>query len=148
MSKTKVLTILVIALIGLNIITLSSRIWHKPPGNRAGPKQIIIDKLHLDEQQVQTYAVLIEEHKLGIEEKTNEMNLAKNALFECLKQDHDAEKLKLISRIGMLQSEIEHIHYQHFDGLKKICRPEQMADFNKLTEELAKLFAPEHQNRK
>ena len=40
-----------------------------------------------------------------------------------------------------IQKEIEKTHFQHFLEIKALCRPEQIEDFNLLSEELARIFA-------
>jgi hypothetical protein len=52
-------------------------------------------------------------------------------------------KDSLENKLGELQRQIETVHYNHFTDIKKLCKPEQLENFNALTHDLAKFFAPE-----
>ena len=45
-----------------------------------------------------------------------------------------------------LQKQVESVHYAHFMDIKKICRPDQLSDFDKLTKELSRLFSRNARN--
>ena len=70
MDKIKLLTATVIALLLLNIGTLGFLILtgpmqhHRGPmGKGNGPQQLIIEKLHFDDNQVAQYEAIIMEHQ-------------------------------------------------------------------------------------
>ena len=108
-----------------------------------GPKRIIVERLHLDAQQVAEYEKLIGQHQQEIADKQQEMGAAQKALFEELQSDDFPKKDSLLMVIGQLQQEMEEVHFQHFAGVKKLCKPDQLEAFNALTSELARFFSPE-----
>ena len=140
MSKTKLLTILLAAMVILNVVMIGALIRPKP-GHSADPQKMIIEKLDLDQKQIELYQVLITAHQAGVRLKMDEMKAAKNALFMSLTDADDSEKTRLIDEIASIQKEIENIHYMHFRDLGNICRPDQQERFNALTHELAGVFA-------
>ena len=150
MSKIKLLTIAVIGLLIVNLATVAFLLLRKPfqhpegrpPMEQAGPKNIIIDKLHFDKEQVAQYESLIEQHQAKIKSLNDSINIAKNELYSTLTSENFTGKDSLIDRLGLLQRQVELTHYDHFAAIKKLCKPDQIEAFNNLTKELAGFFAP------
>ena len=143
MSKTRFLTIAVIALVLLNLATIAFFTLKRPPRPMPeGPKKVIIERLHFDALQVAAYDNLIVQHQQDIKAKEDEMGVKKKALFEQLRSDDLSKKDSIIAAIGLAQQQIETIHFQHFSELKKLCKGEQIQAFYDLSSDLAKYFAP------
>jgi periplasmic protein CpxP/Spy len=152
MSKIKLLSVAVIGLLAINIAVVGFLLLRKPPmppkgmhqaEEKKGPKQIIIDKLHFDKDQVVAYEALIVVHRESVKELKDSISDTKNNLYQSLKTETFADKDSLINLLSALQTRIETIHYEHFAQIKNLCKPEQMGDFNKLTNELAFYFTTE-----
>ena len=149
MEKTKLLTWAVIALFLLNLGTLgflfvSGPKGHREPGQRPeGPKNLIIEKLHFDIEQIKKYEKLIQWHRANISATEDQIRDSKNALYLHLKQNPIDEKAKdsIINVLASYQKQIETIHFKHFQDIKALCTKEQLDNFNSLTEELARLFS-------
>lgn len=141
MNKTRFLTIAVVALTLLNIVALAA-LWkhNNPPPLQEGPRKIIIKRLHFDPGQVAAYDLLVEKHRADIRRKDREMAETRQAIYRQLQQDDFSKKDSLFSGIAHLQVSIEQTHLAHFQDIKKLCRPEQVADFNTLANELAEFF--------
>jgi hypothetical protein len=153
MERTKLLTITVVGLLLLNFATLgflflSGPKGHRPPHDRPegkpDPKEIIIERLHFDENQQKEYDKIIQWHKGEIKRLDGNLRLAKNELYAQLKLPQVDVKIKdsLIAVINTNQKQIEATHFKHFEDIKKLCHKEQIQDFNDLTEELSRIFAP------
>tara|TARA_R110001592_G_scaffold357763_1_gene661506 strand:+ start:840 stop:1304 length:465 start_codon:yes stop_codon:yes gene_type:complete len=147
MNKNKLLIISVVVLVVLNItLIVVLTLGHSPrPPHMQGhqnPKEIIIERLHFDATQVEAYNEIIAKHREQIGNKEHEMRIAKEALYHSLSSDNQDEKDELIAKINILQKDFEEIHYNHFLEIKKLCKPEQIKNYNELTDELAKIFAP------
>ena len=150
MEKTKLLTISIIGLLLLNFATLgflflSGPKGHRPPHEvRQMPKEIIIEKLHFDNQQQKDYTKLIEWHHGEITRLDKNIREAKNELYSLLGKNQIDVKVKdsLITVINSNQKQIEETHFKHFTDIKKLCHPNQLEGFNDLTEELSRIFAP------
>jgi hypothetical protein len=146
MNKNKLLIISVVVLVLLNITLIIVLILGNSPRpphmqEHQNPQEIIIEKLHFDELQINAYNELIAEHRELIGNKEHEMRIAKEALYHSLSSDNQDEKDELIAKINILQKDFEEIHYNHFLEIKKLCKPEQIQDYNELTNELAKIFS-------
>lgn len=154
MGKIKLLTISVITLLILNITTLFFLIFSVGPGsqrrmNRPKPDQIIIEKLHFDEKQQKEYRELIHWHRTRINALDSQIHKTKDELYlQLLKSKVDiSTEDSLIANLSNLQKQIETTHFKHFQDIKKLCRREQMENFNELTEELTEIF-PGHKKPK
>ncbi len=150
MSKIKLLAIAVVGLLIVNLATVAFLLLRKPfqhpegrpPVEQAGPKNIIVDKLHFDKEQVAQYEGLIEQHQVKIKSMNDSINIVKNELYSTLSNENFTGKDSLIERLGFLQRQVELTHYDHFAAIKKLCKPDQLDDYTSLTKELARFFAP------
>jgi hypothetical protein len=149
MTKIKLLSIAVIGLLLINIGILAFLFLrkHVPPPDRPmrgreGPKNIIIERLHFDKEQVAQYEKLIEQHQQNLQQLDGQIRMTKNQLYSTLATDNIAGKDSLANKLGEIQRQIESVHYNHFTDIKKLCKPEQLENFNALTHDLAKFFAP------
>jgi periplasmic protein CpxP/Spy len=150
MSKIKLLTAAVAGLLLINLGLVAFLFFRKPPHppqgrgriENEGPKKIIIEKLHFDKEQTAQYEALITEHRVSIKSLRDSISAEKNNLYQLLAGKNEAGKDSLIIHLGSLQQQIELAHYKHFDAIKKLCRPNQLDDFNKLTKDLADYFSP------
>lgn len=150
MSKLKLLSIAVIGLLVINMGIVVFLFMKKPPhspGGRhpmahEGPKNIIIERLHFDNEQVEQYESLITKHQSSIRALDDSIRRVKNDLYQTLNNESFAGKDSLVALLGILQKQIELVHYDHFKGIKKICKPAQLTRFNELTMDLARFFAP------
>lgn len=155
MNKTKLLLIAVIALLLLNIGTLSFILLHKRPmpdgmRNGEGPKQIIIERLHFDGQQQTQYSAIVEEHRSKSRELNDLSRNLHNQLYAFL-SEKDIEKTKadsLITRIAENQKAIDNLNLDHFQKIKRICKDNQLQFFDNLVKDLGHLFAPHHPPKK
>ncbi|MDF1672009.1 MAG: hypothetical protein P1U41_00760 [Vicingaceae bacterium] len=153
MSKTRLLSILVIALIALNIILIVVFVMkkpHQPPHHRnhEGPKNLIINKLHFDDSQISAYESLIKVHKTKVESKDIDLRKAKNELYSLLSKNDSNKIDSLVSNINNVQKDIEELHFNHFLDIKNICKENQLIYYEDLTHELARLFSPPHRLKK
>jgi periplasmic protein CpxP/Spy len=149
MTKVKLLSIAVVGLLLVNIGILTFLFFRKPIPSfdsprrgGEGPKNIIIERLHFDKEQVAQYEKLIEEHQQNIRELSGQVRMTKNQLYSTLATDAAMSKDSLENKLGELQRQIESVHYSHFTDIKKLCKPGQLESFNALTQDLAKFFAP------
>ncbi|MGB0390665.1 MAG: hypothetical protein ACPGD5_03790 [Salibacteraceae bacterium] len=157
MSKTKILTILVGVLILINglligWIVLGSTHSHKRHDKmHSGPKQMIIDRLEFSEEQVKLYESSINKHRKDVRELEYKIRLKKNELYSGLNSKSSINSEAVTSELSLLISQMENVHYAHFNEIKSICKGNQIGKFDELTKELARLFTPprkKHRKRK
>jgi periplasmic protein CpxP/Spy len=156
MSKLRLLSFAVIALLVMNLALVGFLLLRKPPlppGERPsiakeGPKSRIIEQLHFDADQVIQYQKLIDEHKASIKTLRDDIRGTKSQLYQTLNEADGGRNDSLIVKLGELQKNIETTHYNHFKEIKKLCKPDQLEYFNTLTDELADFFSPEKEGRR
>ena len=153
MNKTKFLTLTILLLFIINIVTLVFFMTKGPKDKmlpRKLPMAIIIEKLHFDTHQIAAYEKLISLHRKKIDEKDKTIKNLKNELYKQLANPENKTKIdSLVNQIALQQSTIEKIHFNHFLDIKKICKQDQLKDFNDLTQELSRIFSkPKHKNDK
>jgi len=146
---------LVIVLLVLNLIAVSA-FWFLHGGNHSdkggredrggqgqgtGPRNEIIDRLHFDKGQVAQYDSLIVKHRQAVGEKEKQIQELRTSLFMGVSAGMDSViKDSLIVHVGWLNADIQQIHFAHFLDIQKICKPEQRADFERLTKDLSTMF--------
>lgn len=157
MNKTRLLSISILILVLINIATLSF-LWmggmHRPPfppagpqGRGQGPKMIIIQRLHFNAAQQKEYGVLIQDHREKLSALDQQIRDTKNQLYSSLAQTDSSEWKDVEQHLGDLQTQVEQTHVQHFLAIKKLCKPDQLKDYELLVKDLARLFAPQNAPR-
>ncbi len=142
MNKVKILSILTITLLLLNLFLVGFMISNKPPRQgKDGPRNIIIEKLKFNDNQIEEYDKLIKWHRTEMDKSEEELKVLKNQLYSTLTKD-SANNLKdsIISEINKVQFRIESIHYKHFMDIKNLCNKDQEPSYIELTTEIASLF--------
>ncbi|RZM27423.1 MAG: hypothetical protein EOO88_13270 [Pedobacter sp.] len=148
MTKIRLLTISVAALVLINIFTAS---WFlmQSPGTRGtrfsvrdneGPKAIIIHRLNFDSAQVIKYEMLIKVHRSTVKKLNDSISSVKNKLYSSLTGNATNSQDTLFSKLAGFQQRIEMTHYKHFIDIRNLCRPSQRSSFNALTKDLADYF--------
>ena len=149
MEKQKLITFSIVTLLLLNIGTLGFIFVNGPkhnnrpphPEGRPAPREVIIEKLHFDEQQQVKYVALIEEHRKHVRTTEEHIRDTKNELYLLLNNPNLAKQDSLIGLLANYQKEIETLHFNHFSDIKKLCKSDQLDEFEELTEELSQLFS-------
>lgn len=154
MSKQKFYIVVIIGLLISNLLLIGfmfPKRGHKPPAKGMkldGPRSIIIEKLKFDDVQVASYDELIEVHQTNIKEQDEQIFAIKNGMYKTLNES-DAKLVDSLSvEIASAQKAIEVLHYNHFLDIKKLCKPEQLKDYEMLTKDIAKLFSRKPKGKK
>jgi len=145
MNKTKVLGFAVIALLVLNFGILAFLFLSKNndgPRGKKMPREIVIEKLHFDESQIVEYDKTIKLHQETIRSIDDSIRNTRNELYKLLNSEtiDSSKRDSLYLKFADFQKQIETTHFNHFLEIKKLCKKEQLTDFNNLTEELSKIF--------
>jgi protein CpxP len=146
MNKSKLLRIIVIAILIINMVVIGYLLINKGAffGNKpTKPREIVIKKLDFDTEQIKQYDVTITKHQNKIRNLDDSIRKTKNELYSRLKENSTKIDTNdsLVNQINNYQKQIEITHYNHFIEIKKICKPEQLEKFNALTNELSKIFS-------
>lgn len=144
--KRQSLLYLVLALLLLINLMLTAFIFFNRPGRpprHHGPRNMIIERLHFDDQQVSEFENLIQIHRSEIKSNEAAIGELKNQLYKTLILEREKGfNDSLIHEIGKRQMRIEEAHFRHFKGIQQLCRPDQIRAFESLSEELSALFGP------
>jgi HrpA-like RNA helicase len=142
MNNRKLLTVLIVALVISHVLLLFHFLGDRRKSE--GPKSIIIERLHLNDDQIVAYEALISQHRNAVNNHETSLIQLRTTLYESLKNDaaDTIQTQKIIDSIASLQAKAEQINYAHFQAIKKLCKPEQLKYFNDFTPEFAHLFGP------
>lgn len=144
MNRLKLLKISVVVLVIINLILVTVVFIggkHHPPRHH-NEKQIIIERLGLNNDQIDIFEYSIEQHIHAIQKQEKELKRLKKELYLTLKTDDVGREKELLKELMVVKKEIESIHLNHFKEIKSLCTDEQLPKFDVLTEDLAKIFAP------
>lgn len=151
MNKIRFCQLLVGMLLLLNGVLWVGAYRHRPPHSpHDRPRQIVIERLQFNDQQIKQYDVLIQEHRQKIGTKDSTIRSLKNQLYVLTTINPPKQTIvdSLAHLIGEQQKSIEIIHYQHFADIRALCQPQQLAQFEQLTKDLSSIFAPHHPPQK
>ncbi len=141
MNKIKALSIVSVILLLSNLAMIGFVLLRKPSAPKEGPRNIVIEKLHFDANQIAAYDTLIVAHRKAIKSKNQEILDLKKELYNTLNQTSSpSQKDSLLLKISIAQNSIEQTHYTHFEGLKILCKENQRQYFEQLTKELTDYF--------
>jgi periplasmic protein CpxP/Spy len=148
MNKNRFYQIIIATLLILNIVLLF--LHFNRPERPVRPRNIIIERLHFDKNQIEQYEALIDKHHELIMTNEVEINKVKDELYQQLIQPYDSLKVDSLSKnMADLQKNAEMINFKHFQDIKQICKAEQLPYFEKLVGELTKIFGKKNPpNRK
>jgi periplasmic protein CpxP/Spy len=140
MNRNKFYWLIIIALALLNGVLLF--LHFNRPDRQSGPRNIIIGRLQLDEQQIKQYDVLVTAHQATSIVNEAKINALKKSLY--IQLNHSIDTLKvdsLAKNLAEFQKNAEMLNFKHFEAIKKICKPAQLPLFETLIGELSQLFA-------
>jgi periplasmic protein CpxP/Spy len=141
MNRVKYLSIISAVLLLSNFAMIGFILLRKPPLHDRGPRNIVIEKLHFDEQQIAAYDTLINAHREALKSRNEAVLKLKKDLYNGLNQSpNPSVKDSLLLEISKVQSSIEETHYTHFEDLKALCKDNQRQDFEAFTKELTGYF--------
>ena len=142
MKRSNFFIILIVGLLIVNIIMVLHLFYrNEPPTHRLKPKEIIIERLQFNKEQIEIYekSIIKFQDKIHITEK--KLMNQKKQLYSNLK-NNDKVNDSILVEIGNTYSEMEAINYIHFEAIKAICDDQQLILFNELVDELGRLFSP------
>lgn len=146
MNKIKLLTFSVVALLLLNFGILGFLFLSGPNQRKHEPREVVIHELHFDGNQIANYDKLIAVHKMTIQNLNDSIRNCKNELYSQLKSSQNkAITESLFMKIAHFQAQIEQTHYNHFLDIKKLCKTDQLEDYNQLTTKLSEMFQGKQQ---
>lgn len=150
MTKIRFFYLLILLLVVINLWQLFAGLMANRRENRPEPKEMIISKLKLDENQIVSYEKLISDHRSKVQSKDVLLLQAKKNFYNTLKNPRvkEIEVEDKLMKINLIQKEIERIHYDHFLQIRALCKENQQPLFDELTKDLPQLFHPKPPKRR
>jgi len=104
------------------------------------PKTLIINRLKLNNHQIDLYQNLKKKHRNAINPTRNKIQKNKKLLYKGLNNN---EKINdsIFSIIKDLNNKIELINYNHFIDIRNICDDSQLKLFNEVSKDLHRIFS-------
>ena len=144
MEKSRFLKIVIIALLVLNLGTLSflfinhlhGKGHHGPPHDQEGPARFIIEKLGFDEKQQAAFNDLKREHQGQMRMMEDSIKMQRDQLPELITSGNDAKADSVATAIGRCQKQIERYTYQHFVKVYALCNDQQKDKFKDIIGEI------------
>lgn len=147
-DKIKLLTGLVILLLLINITTIAG-IWKlidprtltMMPPPPPSPKDFIISKLNLDDDQQKVFEELRKEHFEQMRGLQEQIRDEKDAMYDLLKSSSpDTVQTYLhIARIMQSEERLERITFEHFRKVRAICNQEQQQHFDAIIDQVMRM---------
>ena len=135
----KIFAFILMALNIILIVFLLMKPLGRPPEPREGgdPGKYIVEKLKFTEQQQTEFNKLREAHHDSIEVLQAEGKKLRKSFFDGLKSDSEfRSKDSIANKIAENQKQIELVTFNHFEKVKKLCKPEQKMKFNDIIQDV------------
>ena len=104
------------------------------------PKTLIINRLKLNDHQIELYENLIKNHRNAINPTRNKIQKNKKLLYKGLNNNVKIND-SIFSIIKDLNNKIELINYNHFIDIRNICDDSQLKLFNEVSKDLHRIFS-------
>lgn len=145
-NKNKLLTWLVATLLVANAVTILFFWINKPPkmkDAKGSPREFLVHELELDSSQLLAFQDLIEEHQASARSLKKDIRIAKENLFQLLKQPMiaDTQKKKTVEAITSKIQQLELLNLEHFQQVRALCNDKQKIKFDGLLDQLAVMMA-------
>lgn len=144
--KSRVLTWWVVFLLLANAVTILLFWINRPSKNqvqKGSPREFLVQTLELDSSQLLSFQDLIEAHQASARSLKKDIRIAKENLFQLLKQPiiPEPEKMKAVEAITIKIQDLELLNLEHFQQLRALCNDKQKKKFDGLLDQLAGLMA-------
>lgn len=145
-NKNKFLTWLVAILLLANAVTILFFWINRPErmqGPKGSPREFLVHELELDSSQLLAFQGLIEEHQVSARSLKKDIRIAKENLFQLLKQPviADTQKKKTVEAITSKIQQLELLNLEHFQQVRALCNDKQKKKFDGLLDQLVGIMA-------
>ncbi len=146
-GKTKILVVMIFALILLNLSTLTFMWINRPqrgpgPGGE-GPGRYLMEEVGFTTDQREAYHKLMEEHRSITDSTNDSIRVYKKQLFSYLPSGNLSGAELTASSIARLQKKLELNTFNHFVKVRALCTTaEQTRKFDNTIEDVLKMMAP------
>lgn len=122
MNKQRFYIIIIGVLILINLTFMWLSFNQGNSSKKGGPRDMIIESLHFDDEQISEYDLLIKDHRYLMRKANNELYNLRESYFLT---DNDSS----LSLISNTYTDIERINKDHINDIMKICNSSQKEEF-------------------
>ena len=122
MNKQKFYIIIIGVLILINLTLMWLFFNQNNSSKKCGPRDMIIEALHFDDEQIRKYDLLIKDHRILMRKGKSELYNFRKSYFL---NDSDSA----LSLLSNSYSNLENINKNHINDIMEICNSSQKEDF-------------------
>ena len=122
MNKQNFYIIIIGVLILINLILVWFFLNQNNSSKKGGPRDMIIEALHFDDDQIREYDLLIKDHRIL-------MFNGKSELYNFRKSYFLTDSDSALSLLSNSYSNLENINKNHINEIMEICNSSQKEDF-------------------
>ena len=130
MNKQKFYIIIIGILILINLTLMWLFFNQNNSSKQCGPRDMIIEALHFDDEQIREYDLLIKDHRILMRKHKSELYNFRKSYFLT---DSDSA----LSLLSNSYSNLENINKNHINEIMEICNSSQKEDFRIVIKENA-----------
>ena len=130
MNKQKFYIIIIGILILINLTLMWLFFNQNNSSKKCGPRDMIIEALHFDDEQIREYDLLIKDHRILMRKGKSELYNFRKSYFL---NDSDSA----LSLLSNSYSNLENINKNHINEIMEICNSSQKEDFRIVIKENA-----------
>ncbi|MDF1696159.1 MAG: hypothetical protein P1U56_10020 [Saprospiraceae bacterium] len=140
MNKQNILIGIIGILLLLNIGLVSALFMGKRAGNHPQPRndqhanKIIKERFDFTDEQMATFLASKNKHRTSMEEIKPALNAMSSTYY--MQSTSSMQKDSLLSEINLLTNNIYEANHLHFQEIKAICQPNQMAELDQFIKHL------------
>ena len=128
MSKQRFYIIIIGFLILINLILMWLFFNQNNSSKKSGPRNMIIEALHFDYEQIREYDLLIKDHRFL-------MRKGKSELYNFRKSYFLSDSDSALSLLSNSYSNLENINKNHINEIMEICTASQKENFRIIIKE-------------
>ena len=128
MNKQNFYIIIIGVLILINLTLMWLFFNQNNSSKKCGPRDMIIEALHFDDEQIREYDLLITDHRVL-------MRKGKSNLYNFRKSYFLTDSDSALSLLSISYSNLESINKNHINDIMEICTASQKEDFRILIKE-------------
>jgi protein CpxP len=130
MNKQNFYIIIIGVLILINLTLMWFFLNQNNSSKKGGPRDMIIEALHFDDEQIREYDLLIKDHRIL-------MRKGKSQLYNFRKSYFLTDSDSALSLLSNSYSNLENINKNHINEIMEICNSSQKEDFRIVIKENA-----------
>ena len=142
MKKEKFLTISVIFLLLLNAGIIAFLFWNSGP---RPPEifQMVVREVRFDDEQQAQYFALRDEHRATMNRLDESFHYTlQNYLAQLKSETNPALEDSLSHELANIEKQKASVTLNHFRSVRSLCRPDQLADFDRIIPKLTQILLP------